>query len=55
MSGRVLMGLTSTKLGLMCLAQGHSAVMPVRLEPTANVNAIFQLSYDTKITLKLHF
>ena len=24
---------TSTKLGLMCFAQGHSVVMPVRLEP----------------------
>ena len=34
-SGRVFMGCTSTKLGLMCLAQGHNAMMPVRLEPTA--------------------
>ena len=24
-----------SKLGLMCLAQGHNAVMPVRLEPLA--------------------
>ena len=28
------MGKTITKLGLMCLAQGHNAVAPVRLEPT---------------------
>ena len=25
----------STKLGLMCLAQGHNTVTPVRLEPVA--------------------
>ena len=31
---RVLLGKTITKLGLMCLAQGHKAVAPVRLEPT---------------------
>ena len=28
-------GLTNTKLGLMCLAQGHYAVPLVRLEPAA--------------------
>ena len=32
---RVFLGLTSTKLGLMCLAQGHNTVTPVRLEPVA--------------------
>ena len=32
MSGRVFLGCTSTKQGLMCLAQGHNAVTPVRLE-----------------------
>ena len=31
----VFLGWTSTKLGLMCLAQGHNAVTPMRLEPTA--------------------
>ena len=35
MSGRVFLGWTNTKLGLMCLAQGHNAVMLVRLEPAA--------------------
>ena len=30
-SGGVFLGWTSTKLGLMCLAQGHNAVTPVRL------------------------
>ena len=34
-SGRVFLGLTSTKLRSMSLAQGHNAVMPVRLEPAA--------------------
>ena len=34
MSGRVFLGWTSTKQGSMCLAQGHNAVRPVRLEPT---------------------
>ena len=33
--GRVFLGWTSTKLGLMCLAQGHNAGTPVRLEPAA--------------------
>ena len=31
--GRLLLGWTSTKLGLMCLAQGHNPVTSVRLEP----------------------
>ena len=33
MSGWVFLGWTSTKQGLMCLAQGHKAVPSVRLEP----------------------
>ena len=33
MSGWVFLGLTSTKLGLMCLAQGHNTVTLVKLEP----------------------
>ena len=32
MSGRVFLGLTSTEQGLICLAQGHNAWMPVRLK-----------------------
>ena len=35
-NGRVFLGWTSTKLGLMCLAQGHKAVTLVRLEPAAS-------------------
>ena len=35
MQGRVFLGWTSTKLGLMCLAQGRNAVTPTRLEPAA--------------------
>ena len=33
--GRVFLGGTSTKLGLMSLAQGHNAVTLVRLKPVA--------------------
>ena len=32
---QVFLGWTSTKQGLMCLAQGHNAVTLVRLEPAA--------------------
>ena len=32
MSGLVFLGWTSIKLGLMCLAQGHNTMTPVRLE-----------------------
>ena len=32
-AGRIFLGWTSTKQGIMCLAQGHNAVHPVRLEP----------------------
>ena len=34
-SGRVFLGGTRTKLGLMCLAQGHNAVTPMRLGAAA--------------------
>ena len=33
MLGWVFLGLTSTKQGLMCLAQGHNAVPLARLKP----------------------
>ena len=32
MLGQIFLGLSSTKQGLMYLAQGHNAVMPVRLQ-----------------------
>ena len=35
MQGGVVLGWTSTKLELMCLAQGHNTVTPVRLKPEA--------------------
>ena len=35
MLGRVFLVWTSTKQRLMCLAQGHNTLTPVRLEPTA--------------------
>ena len=37
--GRVFLDLTSAKLGLISLAQGHNAVMQVRLEPAAHKRA----------------
>ena len=57
------MGQNSTKLGLMCLAQGHKAVTPVRLEPAVpgtqakhsiteplrSLNICFSLEHKTNI------
>ena len=40
MSGQVFLGLTSAKQGLMCLAQGHNAVTPLRLEPSFSNQAL---------------
>ena len=53
---RVFLGWTSTKLGLTCLAQGHNAVTPVRLEPTASWSRVKHsttepLHSQTKLTL----
>ena len=42
MSGQVFLGWTNTKQRIKCLAQGHNAAPPVRLEPAtpqARVNA----------------
>ena len=38
---------SSTKLGLMCLAQGHNAVTPVRLEPTASRSRVKHSTTET--------
>ena len=38
--GQVFLGWTNTKLGLMCFAQGHSAVTPARLKPTAPLSRV---------------
>ena len=40
MSGQSFLGLISTKLGLMCLAQGHNALTPVRLEAAALLSGV---------------
>ena len=40
MSGRVFVCWTSTKLGLTCLAPGHNAVTPVRLEPATPLSGV---------------
>ena len=36
MPGQVFLGLTSTKQRTRCLAQGHNAVAPVRIEPATS-------------------
>ena len=36
----IFLSWTSTKLGLMCLAQGHNAKAPVRLEPAAPLSLV---------------
>ena len=51
LKGWVFQGWTSTKLGLMCLAQGHNAVTPVRLEPTAPRS---QVKHSTTEPLRSH-
>ena len=47
--GLVFLGWTSTKLGLMCLAQGHNAVTPVRLEPA---NPLLRVKHSTTEPLR---
>ena len=44
MSGWVFLCGTSTKQGSVCLAQGHNAVTPVRLEPAA---PLFRVKHST--------
>ena len=52
-SGRVFLGWTSTKLGLMCLAQGHKAVTLVRFEPAV---LRYRVKHSTTEPLRsLHF
>ena len=48
----VFLGWTSTKQGLMCLAQGHNTVTPVRLEPLTPRS---QVKYSTTEPLRSHF
>ena len=48
-SGRVFLGWTSTKQGLMCLAQGHNTVTPVMLEP---VPLRFRVNHSTTEPLR---
>ena len=48
--GRVFLGWTSTKLGLMSLAQGHNAVTPMRLEPGAPWSRVKHSTTDSFIT-----
>ena len=50
--GRVFLGRTSSKLELMCLAQGHNAVTQVRLEPPVPRSRI---KHSTTETLRSSF
>ena len=52
--GRVFLGLTSTKLGLMCLAQGHNAVTPVMLEPAAPRSRVKHSTTEPLRSLSCH-
>ena len=49
MEGRVFLGWTSSKLGLMCLTQGHNAVTPVRLEPAAPRSRVKHIQWATAL------
>ena len=53
MPGQVFLGWTSTKqvLYIMCLAQGHNAVTPVRLKPTTPKS---QVKHATTEPLRSH-
>ena len=54
-SGRVFLGWTSTKLGLMCLAQGHNAVPILETRSEVKVKiTVTQGWYTTLHHLKMH-
>ena len=50
-TGMGLPGLNQTKLGLLCLAQGHNTVVTVRLEPAAPWS---QVKHSTTEPLRSH-
>ena len=50
--GWIFLGRTSTKLGLMCLAQGYNAVTPMRLEPVAPRSQVKHSSTEPLLSLK---
>ena len=55
MSRQVFLGRTSFKQKLMCLAQGHNAVMPVRFDPATPRSCVKALyHWATALPLKLH-
>ena len=49
MSGLVFLGRTSTKQGLMCLAQGRNAAMPVRLEISRDKHSTTEPLYSLRV------
>ena len=55
MSGHVFLGPTSTKQGLMCLAQGHNTVKSVRLEPTTPQSRVKQSTTEPPYILESTF
>ena len=54
MSGRVFLGWTSTKQGLICLAQGHNTVMLVRLQPAALRSRVKHSTTEPLHSQKIH-
>ena len=54
MQGRVFLGWTSAKLGLMCHAQGHNAVTPLRLEPAAPCSRVKHPTRENIFSYTLH-
>ena len=57
-SGQVFLGLTSTKQGINCLAEGHKAVALVRFEPATPQSRVKHSTTEpprssTKLTVNL--
>ena len=55
MSGQVFLGWTSTKQGLIGLAQGHNAVPPVRLEPATARSPVKHFTTESYLYKTKHF
>ena len=53
--GRIFLGRTSTKLGLMRLAQGHNALTPVRLESAAPQSRVKHSTTEPLRSLILYY
>ena len=54
MSGRVFLGLTSSNQALRCLARGHNAVTPARLEPVFHRSPIKHFTTEPLYSLNFY-